>query len=702
MAKKDLIAKIILKGETDPSLQKAFTTASKLADKNIDKLKQYGTVATKAMKVAGAAAVTGLAASAKAAIDYESAFAGVMKTVNETGTTTYADLSEQIRQMAKEMPASAAQIAGVAEMAGQLGIKADDIMGFTKTMIDLGETTNLSSDEAASAIAKFFNITGTAMSDVDKFGSTLVHLGNNAATTEADIMAMASRIASSGNQIGLTEPQVLALATSLSSVGIEAEAGGTAISTVMTKIDKSVALNDKTLSTWADTAGMSVSNFKKMWESDAYGALQKVIGGMGDVKKEGGNLNLVLEELGITGIREADTMKRLSSASEMMSKTTELASKAWGENSALTEEAGKRYATMASRIQMMKNRLYDVGITVGEAVMPHMEKLMTALEKVDWNSFANKIAGAINWIAQHSTTLITIIGAIGGAIAALKILNFVQTIISVISFLSKMAKTFGLVKVALAALGGPVTIVIAIIGLLVGAFIALWTKCEGFRNFWIGLWEKVKTTATKAASFIKDEVLAKIGELPSKILAIGGDIVKGLWKGITGAKDWLVGKVGGFIDGVVEGFTDGFEINSPSVVMAKLGKFLPMGLGVGIVDNAKYALDAVKKVGTKVIGAASKISPTIGVKAAELTSTASNINYGNIAQATANGGKNIIERGISGVSKSGGGNSVSFTFAPVINGGNAEENRKMLKDEQAEFEKRMEVWMKKKGRVAFA
>ena len=77
-------------------------------------------------------------------------------------------------------------------------------------MVRLVDSTNLSADEAATAIAQLYNIMGSDINTVDRFGAAIVALGNNAATTEADILNMASRIASSGKQVGLTEQEVLA------------------------------------------------------------------------------------------------------------------------------------------------------------------------------------------------------------------------------------------------------------------------------------------------------------------------------------------------------------------------------------------------------------------------------------------------------------------------------------------------------------
>jgi len=161
--------------------------------------------------------------SAKAAVEFESAFAGVKKTVDAT-EEQFAELELGIRNMSKELPASTTEISAVAEAAGQLGIKTQDILSFTKVMIDLGESTNLSSTEAASALAKFANVTKMSATEYSNLGSVIVALGNNFATTEADIVSMATRLAASGELVGLSQAQIMALATAMSSVGIEAEA----------------------------------------------------------------------------------------------------------------------------------------------------------------------------------------------------------------------------------------------------------------------------------------------------------------------------------------------------------------------------------------------------------------------------------------------------------------------------------------------
>lgn len=167
--------------------------------------------------------ITGaLSIATKEAIEFESAFTGVTKTVNASDEQLD-ELKQGIKDLAKEIPSTTTEISAVAESAGQLGIQTENILDFSKAMIDLGNSTNLTSENAASQLAKFANIMQMSQKDFDRLGSSIVDLGNNFATTEADIVNMAMRLAGAGKQVGLSEGEVLGLATALSSVGIEAE-----------------------------------------------------------------------------------------------------------------------------------------------------------------------------------------------------------------------------------------------------------------------------------------------------------------------------------------------------------------------------------------------------------------------------------------------------------------------------------------------
>ena len=130
----------------------------------------------------GIAVAAGLGMAIKSAIDWESAWTGVLKTVEGT-PEQLAKVEKGLRDLAMTLPSSHREIAAVAEAAGQLGIATDDVVGFTRVMIDLGETTNLTAEEAATSIAQMMNVMQTAPEDVGRLGAALVELGNNGAST---------------------------------------------------------------------------------------------------------------------------------------------------------------------------------------------------------------------------------------------------------------------------------------------------------------------------------------------------------------------------------------------------------------------------------------------------------------------------------------------------------------------------------------
>lgn len=322
---------------------------------------------------------------ANASIEFESAITGVYKTVDGTDEQL-AKISDDIKLMSLEIPSTTTEIAGVAESAGQLGIATDDVTDFTEVMLNLGEATNLSSDEAASSLAKFSNITGMAADNYENLGSTVVALGNNFATTEADIVAMATRMASAGTLAGMTESDILGLSAAMSSVGIEAEAGGSAMSKLMTDMQVAVETGNDSLEDFASVAGMTSEQFADAFQNNAANALYAFIDGLNDVERNGETATVILENMGITEVRLSNAVKSLATNSEGLADAVDLAGEAWDENTALANEAEKRYGTLESRLTITKNAANNLKVAIGDDLTPVI------------GEFADMGTNALNWM----------------------------------------------------------------------------------------------------------------------------------------------------------------------------------------------------------------------------------------------------------------------------------------------------------------
>lgn len=356
---------------SDGTIKISAELDSAKAQSAMSKFEKMAKTGLKGVKTAVIAVSTTLAASAvyaiKTGMEFESAFAGVKKTVNATDEELQG-MRDDIRNMAKDIPQSAAAISEVAEAAGQLGIKNDYIMEFTRTMSDLGVATNMSATEAATSLARLANITQMPQAQFSNLGSVVVALGNNLATTESEITEMGLRLAGAGKQVGMSEAQILGLAGALSSVGIEADAGGSAMSTVMSKIQLAVEKGGDSLEQFADVAGMSGEQFKQAFEEDAAGAIVSFITGLGTMESRGQSAIATLADMEITEIRQRDALLRLSGAGDVLSESLGIATQAWDDNNALTNEAEQRYETLESRLQILKNNIDDFGISVYDSL----------------------------------------------------------------------------------------------------------------------------------------------------------------------------------------------------------------------------------------------------------------------------------------------------------------------------------------------
>lgn len=393
----------------------SFNSALKGAQSGLNNLAKIGKIGATALGASAAAMGTLAAAGINAGIQYEQAFAGVRKTVDATEAELQA-MSQGIRDMAKEMPTSATEIAAVAEAAGQLGIQNESILSFTKTMVMLGDSTNLSADEAATALARLANITGMPQDSFQKLGSTIVALGNNFATTESEITAMGLRIAGAGSQVGMTEAQIMSFSAALSSVGIEAEAGGSAFSTLLSNMQLAVETGSESLQQFANVAGMSASEFKQAFQTDAAGAMASFIKGLSESESKGKSAIAVLDEMGITEIRMRDMLLRAAGASDTFTEALELGTAAWDENVALTNEANQRYQTMGSRLEILKNKANDLGIAFYESVNNPLGDVVDAAgDMLDNLSAAFESGGLSGLVSQLGTEIANGVAGISDA-----------------------------------------------------------------------------------------------------------------------------------------------------------------------------------------------------------------------------------------------------------------------------------------------
>ncbi len=331
--------------------------------------------------IGGAAILSAGAQVVKWAIDDEQAFTGVRKTMDLT-EPEFDALHDQLKGLAATMPLNIDDLYGIAEAAGAMNIAKGDIVDFTNVVALIGTTTDITSDQAASALGHLSGLFGLTGEGFDRFAAALIDLGNKGSSTESEIIALTERMAGAASISGLSTQETLAFATAIANAGITAEAGGSAFSRIFGQIGLLVATNSTAVESWADTAGMSVKQFQKSWDQDAAGTFARIIVNLGKMDKA--QQAVALSTMGITGVRDRDLILRLVKRQQTIQDTTkalDISKKAWDENTAAVTEAEKRFGTTGSKIQIFQNNLRLAGTAIGDALLPPLTDLLTDLTK---------------------------------------------------------------------------------------------------------------------------------------------------------------------------------------------------------------------------------------------------------------------------------------------------------------------------------
>jgi TP901 family phage tail tape measure protein len=317
--------------------------------------------------------------STKAAIQFESSFAGIRKTMDLT-EAEFQRLSDANRELSRQIPVSANELNKIGELAGQLGIRGvDNVLKFEDTIAKLAVTTDLTSEQGALAFAQIANVMQLPQNEIDRLGAVVVGLGNNFATVESQIVEFTKRIAGAGALANLTVGSVAGIGTAFASLGIEAEAGGTAVQKVIVGMLTAVQTGGKELEIFASTLGVTAAEFAAAFQADAGETFVDFVEALGT---QGNAAIVTLEALGLTDQRLTRSFLAAAGAGDLLRNAMAKGNLEFEKNTALQDEAAKRFATSESRLTILRNRIEFTAVTIGNALVPIMMRLLDVMGPV--------------------------------------------------------------------------------------------------------------------------------------------------------------------------------------------------------------------------------------------------------------------------------------------------------------------------------
>lgn len=367
--------------------------------------------------IAGGAVAVGLGAAAKAAIDYEDAFAGVRKTVQATPAELDA-MSRRFRDLATEIPISAVEFARLGEAAGALGVRKQDITEFTRVTALMGVTTNLSSDAAADAFGRIGTILGLTGKQYTQLADTIVNLGNKGASTESEITEIMKRFAAEGKAAGLATTEIAGLGSAVASLGFAPERGGTALARVFANMGTNISLANAKGQEFSRLTGRSIRELQRDLDQgrglDVFMDVLKAIRGMTPTEA-----NRALRALGVTNQSDRTIFRTMSQQLPFINDQLKTAADSTG---ALSQEAEKRFDTVKSKFQLLRNNIVEAGITIGEGFAPALgrsakrlsawirankdelkgmgQEIGRAIDGIDWGKLADGAKAFLGFLHQ--------------------------------------------------------------------------------------------------------------------------------------------------------------------------------------------------------------------------------------------------------------------------------------------------------------
>ena len=316
--------------------------------------------------LAGALAVQGLGAATRAAADFETAMVEVQKVTDEE---TAAALAGEMRELSTEIPVAQEELAALAADAARFGIRGtENIRNFTETVSRMSVATDLSTQEAGEAFARLSVLTETPVDQMENLGSAINALSNEMATSSGEIVDSMLRSSAALNQFGLNNRQIVGMSAALNEVSESSRRAGSRLRRVAQEL-----LDPRKVGDVARALGMTEAEFKNLRREQP----DQIMLRLAEAFAEGGRTAEELRGTLSTASRQA--VAGLAQNLDGLRTALQRSNETFAEGTSLQKEFDAATQTFNSRMQVLKNNINEVAITIGNDLLPVLNPLLETL-----------------------------------------------------------------------------------------------------------------------------------------------------------------------------------------------------------------------------------------------------------------------------------------------------------------------------------
>lgn len=540
-------------------------------------------------------------AAVKTAADFDAGMSQVAAISGATGDDLEA-LRDKAREMGSKTKFSASEAASAMEYMAMAGWKTGDMLGGIEGIMNLaaasGEDLATTSDIVTDALTAF----GLSAEDSGHFADILAAASSNANTNVSMMGETFKYCAPIAGALGFSAEDTAEAIGLMANAGIKSTQAGTALRTIMNNLTGEVKISGKAIGDVTIATTNADGSMRDL--SDILADCRTAFSGLSESEKAQAAETLVGKNAmsGFLALMNAapEDIDKLSNAIDNCDGTAESMAATMQDN-------------LAGQLTILKSQLEELAISFGEILMPAIRSIVSHIQ-----GFIDKLNGMDESQKKAIITIGLVVAAIG------PLLVIIGTVISKVGVAMqgfvKLAGAFNKIKAAAsagtgifgklgAAIGGvsaPVLAVVAVIAVLVAAFVLLWNTNEGFREAILGTWEKIKTTVSNFVEGIRERLAAlgisfsdiaeTIKAIWNGLCAVLAPIFEGAFNAIAAVLQTVLGVITGILDIFIGLFTGNWEQVWTGV------KEIFSSIWEGIKGIFQAAIDTIRGIADAVLG----------------------------------------------------------------------------------------------------
>ena len=362
----------------------------------------------------------------KVAMDFETSMAEVRKVVDFDTPQQFKQMGDDLLQMTHRIPMTGRELAQIAASGGRLGIARKDIAGFTETVSKMSVAFDMAAEEAGDSMAKLANVYEIPIAQIGRLGDAINHLSNSSPAKAENIINSLERVGGVAKQFGLTELQTASLANAFISLGRRPEVAATAINGMLTKL-ATADRQGKKFQTALKAIGTSAQELKANIAKNGEQALVDFLKQLNKLPKADQMGTLV----DLFGLEYADDVAVLAGSVETYEKSIRALKETGSDGKPLfagsmDKEFAARSATTANNVQLLKNQLMHLAISIGSVMLPAVNSLVAGLKP--WVDYFIRLSEAHPELVQNVYKLIAaLVGFKAGSLIVRYLFSFLTT-----------------------------------------------------------------------------------------------------------------------------------------------------------------------------------------------------------------------------------------------------------------------------------